>query len=381
MMQHQNMNQSCDNFLDLAAPGVRSLRPYQPGKPVAELERELGISNAIKLASNENPYGPSPAAIAAVQAVLPELARYPEGSGYQLVERLARLHDIDPAGITLGNGSNDVLDIIARVFLTPAHNAVFSQHAFAVYPISVQAAGGQARVAAAHDGTRGPAYGHDLDAMRALVDADTRVVFIANPNNPTGGWLAAEALEQFIADLPAQVIAVVDEAYFEYVDRPEYPDASRWLSRYPNLVVTRTFSKAYGLAGLRVGYALSHPEVADLLNRVRQPFNVNMAAQAGAVAALDDRAHLDKCVARNRDGLLQLAQGCERLGLHWIESVGNFIAVDTGREALPVYEALLRAGVIVRPVANYELPNHLRITVGRADENARCLAAMEQVLA
>ena len=374
------MSTSTDSFLDLAAPGVRALQPYLPGKPVAELEREYGISNAIKLASNENPFGPGPLAIAAARAAVEDLSRYPEGSAYLLAERLARKHQLERASITLGNGSNDVLDIIARVFLTPAHEAVFSQYAFAVYPIAVQAVGATARVAPAHDGSRGPAYGHDLAAMLERVGPATRLVFIANPNNPTGTWLGSAELESFISALPAHVMVVVDEAYFEYVEQHSYPDTSSWLARFPNLIVTRTFSKAYGLAGLRIGYALSHPDVAGLLNRVRQPFNVNSVAQAAALAALDDVEHLQHCIAHNREGMAQLVAGFEALGLSYIESVGNFVTVNTGRSGADVYEALLQQGVIVRPVANYGLPEYLRVTVGRADENARFLDALEQVL-
>lgn len=373
------MSAPINHFLNLATPGIQALQPYLPGKPVAELEREYGITGAVKLASNENPFGPSPLALAAAREVLEDLSRYPEGSGWLLAGRLAGLHGLERDRVTLGNGSNDVLDIIARVFLTPAHEAVFSQYAFAVYPIAVQAAGAKARIAPAHDGSKGPAYGHDLDAMYALVGPDTRLVFIANPNNPTGTWLESNALEAFISSLPAHVMVVVDEAYFEYVDKPGYPDASAWLQRFPNLIVTRTFSKAYGLAGLRVGYALSHPEVADLLNRVRQPFNVNMVAQAAALAALDDSEYLQHVVQRNREGMQQLLAGFGRLGLPYIESAGNFVAVETGR-GLQRYEALLQRGVIVRPIANYGMPDHLRVTVGRADENARLLAALEQVL-
>jgi histidinol-phosphate aminotransferase len=368
-----------EHFLDLAAPGVQALQPYLPGKPVAELEREYGISNAIKLASNENPFGPGPLALAAAREVLQDLSRYPEGSAWLLAEKLAGKHQLARDCITLGNGSNDVLDIIARVFLTPAHEAVFSQYAFAVYPIAVQAVGAKARIAPAHDGSRGPACGHDLDAMSSLVGPDTRLVFIANPNNPTGTWLESDALEDFIANLPAHVMIVVDEAYFEYVDKASYPDTSAWLDRFPNLIVTRTFSKAYGLAGLRIGYALSHPDVAGLLNRVRQPFNVNAVAQAAALAALDDVEHLQQSIRRNREGMEQLVSGFHALGLAYIESAGNFVAVNTGR-GLERYEALLQKGVIVRPVANYGMPDHLRVTVGRAEENARLLAALEQVL-
>jgi histidinol-phosphate aminotransferase len=368
-----------NHFLNLATPGIQALQPYLPGKPVAELEREYGIIDAVKLASNENPFGPSPLALAAAREALEDLSRYPEGSGWLLAGRLAGLHGLDRDWVTLGNGSNDVLDIIARVFLTPAHEAVFSEYAFAVYPIAVQAAGAKARIAQASDGSQGPAYGHDLDAMYALVGPDTRLVFIANPNNPTGTWLQSNALEAFISSLPAHVVVVVDEAYFEYVDKPYYPDASAWLQRFPNLIVTRTFSKAYGLAGLRVGYALSHPQVADLLNRVRHPFNVNMVAQAATLAALDDRKHLQHGVQRNHEGMEQLLAGFRGLGLPYIESAGNFVAVETGR-GLQRYEALLQRGIIVRPIANYGMPDHLRVTVGRADQNARLLAALEQVL-
>jgi histidinol-phosphate aminotransferase len=375
------MSVADDRFLELAAPGVRLLQPYQPGKPVTELEREYGIRDAIKLASNENPFGPSPMAVAAAQAVLQGVARYPEGSGHMLAQRLAEKHALPRECITLGNGSNDILDLIARVFLTPAHSAVFSEYAFAVYPIAVQAVGAQARVAPAHDGSRGPAYGHDLEAMLDRVDSGTRLVFIANPNNPTGTWLAESGLEDFIASLPAHVMVVVDEAYFEYVAHANYPDTSRWVERFPNLIVTRTFSKAYGLAGLRVGYALSHPGVANLLNRVRHPFNVNTVAQAAALAALDDHGHLDKSIRCNHEGMFQLLTGISRLGLGSIESAGNFLTVDTGRSGVDVYNALLQEGVIVRPLANYGMPQHLRVTIGRTDENARFLKSLEKVLA
>jgi len=368
------------HFTDLAAPGVRALQPYQPGKPVAELEREHGIRNAVKLASNENPYGPSPRAITAASQALQDISRYPEGSGYLLAERLADLHGVSSECITLGNGSNDVLDLVARVFLTPDHTAVFSQYAFAVYPIVVQATGAQAQVAAAHDGSRGTAYGHDLAAMNKLVSSNTRLVFIANPNNPTGTWLNSDELQAFIEGLPGHVLVVVDEAYFEYVDNSLYPDTSKWLQRYPNLIVTRTFSKAYGLAGLRVGYALSHPEVAGLLNRVRQPFNVNQPAQAAALAALDDQAHVEETVRRNREGIRELASGFERLGLSYIASAGNFISFETDGPGVDVYNQLLQEGMIVRPLANYDMPNHLRVTVGLEEENRRFLESLEKVL-
>lgn len=368
------------SFCDLATLGVQGLRPYEPGKPLSELERDYGVRDAIKLASNENPLGPSPAAVEAVRGVVGDIARYPDGNGFDLKRAIANRYGIDMGGITLGNGSNDVLEIIARAFLLPGLEAVFSQHAFAVYPIVTQAVGATARVTRAHDGSRGPRYGHDLEAMRAAINANTRLVFIANPNNPTGTWLTRGELEGFLRDVPREVVVVLDEAYVEYVAEADYPDSIPWLARFPNLVVTRTFSKAYGLAGLRVGFALSHAEVADVLNRVRQPFNVNLLALTAAAAALGDRAHLEASHKLNQQGMQQWVEAVGDLGLDYIPSVGNFLCVDVGRPAAPVYEALLREGVIVRPVANYGLPNHLRITLGLAQENRRAVAALRKVL-
>jgi histidinol-phosphate aminotransferase len=366
---------SSDNpFLRLSALGIAELSPYVPGKPIAELERELGIRDSVKLASNENPLGPGRAAREAVARALGELGRYPDGGGFELRRRLAARHGVEPSAITLGNGSNDVLDLIARTFLQPGVESLFSEHAFAVYPICTQAVGAEARVARAKD------YGHDLEAMAALVSERTRVVWIANPNNPTGTWLAAGDLRRFLGGLPDTCVAVVDEAYHEYVREPGYPDTSRWLAEFPNLIVTRTFSKVHGLAALRVGYGVSDPRIADLLNRVRQPFNVNSIAQEAAIAALEDEDHVRASVALNDSGLEQLAEACARLGLDYIPSVCNFLAVDLGRPVAPVNAALLRAGCIVRPVANYGLPNHLRVSVGSESENTRFITDLERVL-
>ncbi len=361
---------------------IRAIAPYQPGKPIAELARELGLveHDIVKLASNENPLGASPMARIAAQAAMDALHLYPDGSGYALKQALAARLAIEPAAITLGNGSNDVLVLIAETLLTHNDEAVVSAHCFAVYPLAVQAAGAMLRVAPAHDGARGPQGAHDLDAMRALINERTRLVYIANPNNPTGGYLAAEALQAFLDSLPRGVVTVVDEAYFEYVEQTDYPDCVRWLPRYPQLVVTRTFSKAYGLAGLRVGYALSSPELAELFNRVRQPFNVNALALSAATAALADAAHIVRSRRSTATGRAQLAQGLDALGLKCLPSVGNFLCVDMGGAAAPVFQALLRRGVIVRPIANYGLPNHLRITVGTAAQNKRCLDALDCVL-
>lgn len=363
-----------NRFIQHAMSGVASLRPYVPGKPVADLERELGIRNSVKLASNENPLGPAPSARAVIAGQTEQMARYPDGGGYALGLALAQRHNVDRLCITLGNGSNDVLDMVARVFLGPGREAIFSEYAFAVYPIVTQAVSAVARVAPATD------YGHDLQAMLSLVNDDTRVIFIANPNNPTGTWLAAQPLRDFLEAVPKDVIVVVDEAYIEYVQQPDYPDTSQWLSAFDNLVVTRTFSKAYGLAALRLGYSLSHPDIADLLNRVRQPFNVNAMAQAAALAALDDEAHIRQTVEVNQAGMQQLTAAFRALGLEWIESVGNFVSVDVGRDAMAIDQQLLQHGVITRPVANYNMPTHLRISIGTEAENQRCIEALEQVL-
>jgi histidinol-phosphate aminotransferase len=369
------MKQPSNPFLDVAAQGIPGLSPYVPGKPISELERELGISGSVKLASNENPLGCSERARAAMDAELAEVARYPDGGGFALRAALAEKHAIDPACITLGNGSNDVLDMVARVFLEPGRESLFSQHAFAVYPISSQAVGATLTVAPAKD------YGHDLEAMGALISDLTRVIWIANPNNPTGTWLASGRLRAFIESVPSNVIVVVDEAYVEYVEEPDYPDASQWLGDFPNLIVTRTFSKAYGLAGLRVGYALSHADIGDLLNRVRQPFNVNSLALAAATAALEDQDFIQRAVRLNREGMEQLASGLGDLGLTFIPSVGNFITVDVQKPGADVDQALLREGCITRPVAAYGLPNHLRISVGLPEENQRVLETLRKVLA
>jgi histidinol-phosphate aminotransferase len=362
-----------------AAAGVRELQPYLPGKPISELEREYGVRDIIKLASNENPLGAHPAALEAMRAELPNLALYPEG-GFALVQALARRHDTDPACITLGNGSNDNLVLLAETFLQPGAEAVYSQYCFAVYPIAVQATGATARVASANPAGHEQALGHDLDAMRKLINEHTRIVFIANPNNPTGNWLHANELLGFLEDVPADTIVVVDEAYHEYAAPLGLPDASGWLSRFPNLVVTRTFSKAYGMAGIRLGYSLSSPEVAGLLNRVRQPFNVNSLAMVGAGAALMDHSFIDQSVQVNSTGLAQLGKGLGELGVAYTPSAGNFLLVDMARPAGEVFEALLRRSIIVRPVANYGLDRHLRITVGTRDQNQRLLAALGEIL-
>jgi histidinol-phosphate aminotransferase len=364
----------------LAAPGVRTLSPYVPGKPIEELERQYGVADSVKLASNENPLGPGRLAREAIAAAAAAVQLYPDGNGHALKQALAVRHRCSPECITLGNGSNDVLVMIAETFLTSNTEAIYSQYGFAVYPIAVQATGASARVAPALAQNGSMPLGHDLDAMARLVNDRTRVIFIANPNNPTGTWLDRKSLGEFVGRIPQQVLVVIDEAYIEYVGEVDFPDASQWLAGHPNLIVTRTFSKAYGLAGLRVGYALSHPDVAGLLNRVRQPFNVNSIALAAAHAALSDVEHLERSVALNRDGMREIVAALDASGLRHLPSVGNFLLIDCGRAAAPIYEAMLRQGVIVRPVGNYQLPNHLRITIGKPQENRRMLAALKHAL-
>ncbi|MFZ2507870.1 MAG: histidinol-phosphate transaminase [Steroidobacteraceae bacterium] len=370
-----------NRFEQFAAPGIRRLTPYLPGKPPEQLERELGITGSIKLASNENPLGPGPRARAALAEAVTRVGMYPDGSGHVLRAALAAKHKVALEQVTLGNGSNDVLVLLAGTFLTPEREAVYSQYAFAVYPIAVQAVGATAHVAAAHPPDHRMPLGHDPGAILAAVGPGTRIVFLANPNNPTGTWLTGSELEQLMRGIPPEVIVVLDEAYHEYSVGAGVPDGSALLARHPNLVVARTFSKAYGLAGLRVGYTLSHPDVANLLNRLRQPFNVSVVGLAAATAALEDCEHVEATVALNRRGLVRLREGLTALGLAVPPSAANFLLCDLLRPAAPVSDALLRRGVIVRPVANYGLPNHLRISTGTAEQNERMLAALAAALA
>ncbi len=358
---------------------VRAIAPYLPGKPIPEVARELGLDpgHIVKLASNENPMGMSPLARAAITEALAGASRYPDG--FEAVQAIAARTGVAPDRVVLGNGSNDLLEMVASVFLAPGRASVFSQHAFAVYPLATQARGARAIVVPARQ------FGHDLDAMLAAITPETAVVFIANPNNPTGTRLEPADLLRFLKTVPVRVAVVLDEAYNEYLPPEERAHSVAWLAAHPNLIITRTFSKAYGLAGLRVGYGLAHPAVAALLNRVRQPFNVNSLALAGAVAALDDTAFVDASYAMNCAGMVQLVKGVTRLGLSHIPSHGNFLCVGIPRtgadpRAGEVFQSLLRQGVIVRPVANYQLPDHLRVTIGLPDENQRFLDALAQAL-
>jgi len=357
---------------ELSPSYVRAIAPYQPGKPISELAREMGLEEAgiVKLASNENPRGIGPRTRAAIEAAIGDIARYPDGNGFELKAALSRRYGVDAGAVVLGNGSNDVLELVASAFLGPGRAAVYAQHCFAVYPLATQARGAR--------GIEVPAkqFAHDLDAMARAIDDETYVVWLANPNNPTGTHARGEDIEAFLRRVPERVLVVLDEAYNEYLPPERRADSVKWLKRHPNLVVTRTFSKAYGLAGLRVGYGLAHASVADVMNRVRQPFNVNSVALAAAAAALDDMEFVARSYAENLQGMRQIEEGAARLGLDYIPSFGNFITVRVGK-APEVYKRLLKRGVIVRPVGGgYGLPEHLRVTVGTAQENERFLAAL-----
>jgi len=358
-----------------ATSGVQGLVPYVPGKPIDELAREYGLTHIVKLASNENPLGPSPKLSTVLHEAMLHLTRYPDGSGHRLKTALAHQLDVALSQITLGNGSNDVLELVARTFASVGDEIIYSQYAFAVYPLITQAIGAKPVVVAAQS------WGHDLTAIIASISAKTKLIFIANPNNPTGTYLSLSSIVNFLEQVPSDVIVVIDEAYHEYaVSVTDYGSVLACLANYPNLVVTRTFSKAYGLAGLRVGFSVSHPDMAELVNRVRQPFNVNALALVGAEAVLSDSEYVARAVAMNQQGLDYLSSEIQRLGLAVIPSVANFITLDLSQPALPVYEQLLRQGVIVRPVANYGMPNHLRVSVGLPEENQVFVRALEQVL-
>ncbi len=352
---------------------VRAISPYQPGKPITELAREMGIpvEQIVKLASNENPLGMSPKAKEAVEAAINGIERYPDQ--FDLIKAVAERCSVAQHQVVLGNGSNDVLDIVARVFLAPGRSAVFAQHAFAVYPLATLSTGAELISTPAKD------YGHDLNAMRAAIRPDTRIVWIANPNNPTGNFLPYPEVRAFLETVPQDVVVVLDEAYNEYLPPAERVDSTAWIKDFPNLVVTRSFSKIFGLAGLRVGYAIASQEVADLMNRIRQPFNVNNLAIAAAVAALDDHLFVAESYELNRRGMEQLIAGLRRLGLEHIPSHGNFVTFKLP-DAAAVNQKLLKQGVIVRPIAGYGLPDWLRVTIGTESDNVRFLEALEKTL-
>jgi len=363
------------NISDLAPDYIRTIAPYQGGKPIGELAREMGLNEAdiVKLASNENPLGISPKAQMAIEDAILDIARYPDGNSYALRQTVAQKLNVAHNQIVFGNGSNDILELTARAFLHKGCEAIYSQHAFAVYPLVTQAVGSSGVVVPAKD------FAHDLDAFLKAITPKTRLIFIANPNNPTGTLLSKLVLKGFLKQVPKNVLVVLDEAYDEYLSANHKSEAITWLSEFDNLIISRTFSKAYGLAGLRIGFGLMHANVADMLNRVRQPFNVNNIAQAAAVASLADDDFVERSYALNQAGMVQIAQGLTALGLSYIPSYANFISFKI-ENAAQVNQQLLKNGVIVRPIANYEMPDYLRVSIGLFGENARFLEVLSQII-
>jgi histidinol-phosphate aminotransferase len=355
---------------------IRNIQPYVPGKPTEELEREMGIKNSIKIASNENPLGPSPKALAAVKKALPDLHRYPDGNGTLLKDKLAKKLGVKPDNIILGNGSNEVLELLAATFMFPGHEGIMSEHSFVVYSLAVESRGHQKKVCRPTE-----CFGHHLLEMAAQVNDRTRIIFIANPNNPTGTYVGKKEFELFLKRVPERILVVMDEAYFEFVDKKDYPDALEYFKAgHRNVVPVRTFSKIYGLAGLRLGYGIAEEEIVSFVNRVRQPFNTNSLAQVAAIAALDDREHIKKILQNNSRGMKYLEKEFKRLGLDIIPSAANFILFKTSADAGKVYQMLLRKGVIVRPMGGYKLPEWLRVTIGTPGENKRFIKALTEVV-
>lgn len=359
---------------------VRAIAPYVGGKPISEVAREFGLDEGkiVKLASNENPLGMPESAKKAMAKAAEDLGRYPDSNGFDLKNALAKKLNVPFEWITLGNGSNDILELTARAVAQEGDEVVFSKHAFAVYPLATQAVGGKAiEVPATKD------YGHDLPAMLKAITSKTRLVFVANPNNPTGTFLSAKEIETFLEQVPSNVVIVIDEAYNEFLTPEQQYDAIAWVRKYPNVIVSRSFSKAYGLAGLRIGYGVAQNNITDLLNRIRQPFNVNSLAQAAAIAALADVEFLKKCYELNRAGYAQLTAAFEQMGLRYLPSSGNFVLVKVGDDVnagAKVNLELLKAGVIVRPVGNYGLPEWLRISIGLPEENQAFIEALKKIL-
>ncbi|MGI8908783.1 MAG: histidinol-phosphate transaminase [Candidatus Sumerlaeaceae bacterium] len=354
---------------------LESLQPYPPGKPVEEVQREYGLTDVVKLASNENPYGPSPMALEAIAREAPELHLYPESGCHYLRQKLAQRLNVAPETLLFGNGSDEVVAMLAMAYLEPGANIVCSDLAFIRYEMGATSMG----AATKHVGMKD--WRHDVDALADAVDANTRFVFLANPDNPVGSAVTAAEVNRLLSRVPANVMVALDEAYYEYASGwSEYPKSVSLLQEHPNLIILRTFSKAYGLAGLRIGYAIAHPDVWDAVDRIRPPFNANRMAQAAANAALDDTAHLRRTVEGNAEGREYLYAKLDAMGVEYVPSHANFVLMDLKRPAAPVYENLLRRGVIVRPMGMYRLPNHLRVSVGLPRENEIFIEALGAVM-
>ncbi len=355
-------------------PGIETIHPYQGGKPIDEVQREFGIDDIIKLASNENPIGPSPLAKEAIKRAAAKVNLYPDGNAYYFKNELAEHLGVAPNYLIFGNGSNDVLQIVGETYISPGDEVIYSESAFVVYMVVSKICGAKSVVTPRRD------YAHDLDAMADAITDATKVIFIANPNNPTGTMVTKDETERLMARVPDDVLVVFDEAYYEYVERPDYPQTLPYVEEGRNVIITRTFSKIYGLAGLRIGYGIAKPETIEMMNRVRQPFNCNLIAQTAGRAALNDADHVHRSLELNAVGKVYLYERLARFGLEYVETEGNFILVELGRSGQEVTDALMRKGVIVRPMAAYGFPDAVRVTIGKSDENKRFIAALQEVL-
>jgi len=370
------MSQSETDFLKLLVrPNILTIRPYKPGKPIDEVQRELGLQDVVKMASNENPLGPSPKAAAAVESYASSLHLYPDGSCFRLRQELSQRFMVPPENILVGNGSCEIIELVARVLLGPEDQVVFADPSFIMYKIVAAACNADARTVPLKN------YAHDLEAMANAIGPNTKLVYIANPNNPTGTLVGQEQIDTFMAQVPHQTVVVMDEAYYEYKVGTPFPDTMKFLSQGRNIVILRTFSKIYGLAGLRIGYGFAPDWLVDCINRIRRPFNVNAVAQIAAVAALSDEEHVRKSQQTNQAGKEFLYRQFSRMGLEFVPTEANFILVDVGRDATQVFQKLLKLGIVVRPMPGWGYPTKLRVTIGTQDQNERLVNALARVLA
>jgi histidinol-phosphate aminotransferase len=360
------------DFRKLANTFVSELTPYQPGKPIEELERELGITSSIKLASNENPLGASLLALEAAENALKYAHIYPDGSCFEIKDNLSKFLSVSMNQLTIGNGSENILEMIVKSYLHSGDHAVISQYAFLTIPILIKSYGGIAKIVNAKN------WGHDIPEMIKAIDEKTRIIFVVNPNNPTGTYSNQNDFALLMSQVPGNVVVVIDEAYSEYISATDYPNAIEYLSTYPNLIICRTFSKVYGLAAFRLGYAISSPEIADILNRSRLPFNVNTIANKAGCAALADQAHVKKSVTLNNHGMDYLIKQLQSLHYEFIPSLGNFVTIKVGDGSI-TYQKLLQQGVIVRPLNAYGMPQHIRVTIGTHEQNERFISTLKLI--
>ena len=355
---------------DSVNKGVLELKPYEPGKPIEETQKEVGLDNIIKLASNENPLGISPKALKAISSAT-DLNRYPDGNATQFKEKVASEYNVKPSMVTVGNGSNDIIEFIAKCFLSSGDTAIFSQHGFAIYPLAIKASGAEPIKVEAKN------WGHDLDGIADSVKENTKAIFLATPNNPTGTVLSVNELKTFLKKIPSNIIVLVDQAYFEYIEDEQYKVPFELINEFSNLVISRSFSKAHGLAAFRLGFSISSEEIADFLNRVRQPFNANSLALIAGVEALNDKKHISESVDINKKGLALTEEFLEKLGFDFIKSYGNFISFDSKMDSDKSFEYFLSKGIILRSLKVYEMPNHLRVSIGTENEMQQFFSTLE----